>query len=242
MCTLTILPESEDGMRFTAMMNRDELKTRKKALPPVWQDGILAPRDADAGGTWTAMNESGLIGFVLNRTKAGDRQNTGSISRGHILPALLKAHSVNDTLDLWPSIPLSDMKPFYCLLRDRHEQHLYMFNGKILTRRSIHVARPLLLATSGLGDSLVRHYRKSLFADLLLRHPDRAAQKEFHQRHDPLQPTQSVMMMRDEARTVSIAAWSVGSRSASLRYFDVDGEIFQVRLRLSRFMEPLHAS
>lgn len=242
MCTLTILPESKDVLRFSAMMNRDELNERQKALPPLLRDGILAPRDADAGGTWTAINESGLIGFVLNRTEEGDRLNSGSVSRGSILPALLVAPSVKDASGLWHRIPLHDMRPFYCLLRDRQEQRLFSFNGEALTHRLMDIASPLLLATSGLGDSLVHPYRESLFARLLSHHPDRETQRQFHHHHDPRHPAQSVMMMRDDARTVSITSYNVQISTASIDYFDIDGSTVRAQLRLRNAKESLYAS
>src|SRR5258706_2502276 len=67
MCTATWI--LEDG-GYEVFFNRDELRTRKPALPPgvKERDGvrILAPEDGDAGGTWLGANEHGVSVGVAN--------------------------------------------------------------------------------------------------------------------------------------------------------------------------------
>lgn len=233
MCTLTILPRTDDGLLFSAIMNRDELRSRKKATPPAWQNGIFAPRDTDAGGAWTAINRAGLIGFVLNRTEKDNHYNDGSISRGSLLPILLRASSVNSAVNAFGYIHLEKMRPFYCLLRDTAGQILFTYNGRSLSRTAVPLDQPFLLATSGLGDGLVRPYREARFLEMLANGRNREAQKRFHNTFDPEYPVQSVLMQRDEARTVSITSYAVEENAAVIEYRDIDStESVQTRIAL----------
>src|SRR5690349_5416050 len=67
MCTVTFIP-LKDTIILTS--NRDEKYSRKQALPPQQFEhnggGIIYPKDADAGGTWIAMNEDGNAAVLLN--------------------------------------------------------------------------------------------------------------------------------------------------------------------------------
>lgn len=75
MCTLTWLHERDGG--YQLLFNRDELKTRQRAeLPRVHRaaNGVeyIAPIDADAGGTWIAVNTFGVTICLLNDYRAPD--------------------------------------------------------------------------------------------------------------------------------------------------------------------------
>ncbi len=67
MCTVTFIPQ-HDKCFITS--NRDEKAWRKKALPPAAYHSddvtLLYPKDADAGGTWIALNENGNTAVLLN--------------------------------------------------------------------------------------------------------------------------------------------------------------------------------
>lgn len=67
MCTITWL-QREDG--YEVFCNRDELKTRRPALPPRFAEcaGVryLAPIDVDGGGSWLGVNELGLSLCLIN--------------------------------------------------------------------------------------------------------------------------------------------------------------------------------
>jgi len=84
MCTVTWLP-LEDG--YEVFCNRDELKTRKPALPPAFaeRNGVraLAPIDADGGGSWLGVNELGVSLCLVNHyplqipNAAGEKRERG---------------------------------------------------------------------------------------------------------------------------------------------------------------------
>ena len=67
MCTVT-WTRRPDG--YSVFFNRDELRSRKEALPPrVHDDGTVsyvAPEDGDFGGTWLSVNGAGVTIGLLN--------------------------------------------------------------------------------------------------------------------------------------------------------------------------------
>ncbi len=75
MCTLSLLVRS--GRGYSLVMTRDERRTRGVGSPPQLGAAagrrFLAPRDADAGGSWIAVDATGRTLCLLN----GDEQAPG---------------------------------------------------------------------------------------------------------------------------------------------------------------------
>ena len=67
MCTMTWF-KSADG--YELFFNRDEQLSRQRALLPTIQThskiDYISPTDADAGGTWIALNQFGVTVCLLN--------------------------------------------------------------------------------------------------------------------------------------------------------------------------------
>ena len=127
MCTVTWAPV--DG-GYELFMNRDELHTRGPALPPARKthDGVtyIAPTDSDAGGTWIAANEHGVVACLLNNfpsmlrmaSGADRRVDTtrlprGAESRGLIPPALMAARSLTELDSHLRHLDHTQFNPFY---------------------------------------------------------------------------------------------------------------------------------
>lgn len=87
MCTLSFIPTK---CGYLVAMNRDELLTRRQALPPkLVRAGELwtaYPSEA-GGGTWIAANERGITLGLLNWNLAHGVQQR--YSRGSIIPQLI---------------------------------------------------------------------------------------------------------------------------------------------------------
>jgi uncharacterized protein with NRDE domain len=76
--------------------NRDEADDRP-AEPPSVRDGepaVLAPRDAEAGGTWIGVNEHGVLAALTNRWVDADL--AGDRSRGLLVNDVLAELSAED--------------------------------------------------------------------------------------------------------------------------------------------------
>ena len=82
-------------------MNRDELRTRGREIPPTRYATLdtawVGPIDSDAGGTWIGTNEFGLTACLLNAYfpvgAAPEVAQQGARSRGVIIPELLSHRS-----------------------------------------------------------------------------------------------------------------------------------------------------
>ncbi|WP_311171018.1 NRDE family protein [Halobellus ordinarius] len=93
MCTLTLAWRAFDEAPVVVAANRDELLERDADLPTVeaGDPSFVAPRDAEAGGTWIGYNESGVFAGITNRwvevAEGGER------SRGLLVRDVLRAES-----------------------------------------------------------------------------------------------------------------------------------------------------
>lgn len=235
MCTVTIVPLSrpnalERGFRLVA--NRDELRTRPVALPPAirvfgGRQAIL-PIDPVSDGTWIAVNDAGLAMTLLNvnpATRADIIAPTEkpSLSRGRIIPGLLKLGSLEETAAAIQAISVKDFAPFRLIVADARRALELLSDGDRI-RMGINTAmkRPLFFTSSGLGDHLVDAPRRTLFnrtfSDNVPADKWLTLQDGFHSHSWPDQLHLSVCMQRSEAWTVSMSAIEVSSEQVRLCY------------------------
>ena len=113
MCTSVILFRKNSNWPLILATNRDEYFNRK-SLPPGkhWknQPDIIGGLDRLAGGTWCAVNESGLVACIHNRT-LGVRSFTNK-SRGEIIIKILKGKNINEAKKILEYLDLSDYQGF----------------------------------------------------------------------------------------------------------------------------------
>lgn len=120
MCTLTW---RDLAVGREVYFNRDELKTRSRAIPPQEfrsPTGLrsLAPIDPDAGGSWMAANEAGLLICLLNRWH--EQAGPASRSRGLVVRGLSECESLSRATELLPALALGT-KPFEIVLFQEKE-------------------------------------------------------------------------------------------------------------------------
>ena len=116
MCTLTWL-NRDDG--YTLLFNRDELKTRQRAIPPeVYraENGIeyLAPIDTDGGGTWLATNSCGVTICLLNDYRAPEPKiaRESIHSRGEVVTRLAGSANCADAEKALKALSLKNYRGF----------------------------------------------------------------------------------------------------------------------------------
>src|SRR5512138_1392333 len=68
--------------------NRDEFHARPTARAGWWQEGWLAGRDLQAGGTWLGVTRSGRIALLTN-VRDPARHNPNAPSRGTLVTRVL---------------------------------------------------------------------------------------------------------------------------------------------------------
>ncbi|MEF8850850.1 MAG: NRDE family protein [Haloarculaceae archaeon] len=100
MCTLVFAWQVFTDAPVVAAANRDERLDRPAEPPDVVDDRprVVAPRDAEAGGTWIGYNEQDVLVAVTNRWT--DRDVTGDRSRGLLVRDALRERSAEDAVRL----------------------------------------------------------------------------------------------------------------------------------------------
>lgn len=223
MCTLSLVPaQGERGWRV--MMNRDERRTHPAAWPPMTEEvggtAIVRPVDSQALGTWIAATEHGLAYAVMNACQAESLlPRTTAISRGTIIPAVGACDEPADAIGLVRALPLSSMAPFRLVVTSGLEIASARWDGRDLRCAIAPFMRPLLFASSSLGDRQVQRPREELFEHLLRQERDPwRAQDRLHVHAWPDRRHLSVNMSRIGACTVSCTTVVVTETSVELRY------------------------
>jgi hypothetical protein len=241
MCTVTVIP-MRSGYRL--LTNRDESRDRAAATPPAVRTTsggrpAIWPIDAAAGGTWVGVSASGLGLTLLNlNLDPPPPLSAQPQSRGALIPAIIDAQTAADAIDALPRTVVEHVAPFRLVAVDTTSIVVARWN-----RTSLDVQHqplePVCLASSGLGDHLVQE-RVPLFAQMLDEHgPTPAMQDAFHQHTWPGREAISVMMSRDDARTVSTTGFLVAPDGIEMWYRDDAGSHAPVRMQMST---PEHTS
>jgi transport and Golgi organization protein 2 len=229
MCTVTLVPTlgptgAPNGIRVVC--NRDESRSRPVALPPVHKvfDRCRAvmPVDVVSGGTWIAVNDSGLMMTLLNKNP-GDMRGAafpGRVSRGGIIPALLCADSLAGACVAVHSLDASAYPPFRLVIADTTDYAEVTGDGSGLAIQYQPMTRPVMFTSSGLGDAWVAGPRHELFDGWF--GDDRGAwaqlQDDLHRHRWDDRPELSVNMSREDAATVSVTVVEITGGSAVLTY------------------------
>jgi len=224
MCTVSWIHQ-DDG--YHLLCNRDELHTRKPALPPRVLERsdvrFIAPIDGDHGGSWIGVNEFGLSLCLLNRYQDGEPSVIGSKkSRGLLLAGLMDAPGRADVHNCILETDLSRFQPFTLVALEPQKKALLVhWTGReCVSDLDGEGAMPL---TSSSYDSVgVAESRQHCFerlgggsgrtAELLAR---------FHASHEPMRGPYSTCMHRDDARTVSFSWIRVAAGKIEFCYHPV---------------------
>ena len=96
MCTLVLAWQVFADTPVAVAANRDEMVDRPSEPPAriAENPAIVAPRDAEAGGTWVGYNEHGLFAGITNRWT--DTDLAGDRSRGLLVRDVLERERAED--------------------------------------------------------------------------------------------------------------------------------------------------
>ncbi len=212
MCTVS-WTAGPGGRGYELLFNRDELRTRRRAVPPALActEGVryAAPTDSDKGGTWIGVNEMGVTHCLLNAYGLSDRPTPKNPrSRGEIVRTVQTSDSPEQTLLTLSSLDLKRYPPWILIgIYPRGPQRRphavsFTWSGSDLARLA-GVQSPV--TTSSYEPGAVEAWRLSAFRRITGGRIDPGLRRlwRFHRVTNPRNGAFGVCMKRADARTVS---------------------------------------
>ena len=236
MCTLSFRLEKTG---FEVFFNRDEQHSRAKATVPTYYEtkSSIFPTDPEGAGTWLAVSDAGLVLTLLNNYQNEKNCNLNNFeekeysSRGRIIIDLLE-----QITKLKNQVSLSNIeeiifadshfkfKPFLLVVfppnlsLSKGVIKSYSWDGLVLRVDDIS-QNNLPISSSSINFAKVYQSRKSNFQTIC--DPLKPTSEELNKFHYSVEKitSQSVNMLREDARTVSISHIIVDD-VISFEYFD----------------------
>lgn len=139
MCTIIIAQHRVQGFPLVVGHDRDELVSRPWLAPARRPDapGVLAPRDAQAGGTWIGVNDAGLVVAITNRF--GSRIDDPLVpSRGRLgLLALTQESAAAALADVEAHLETQHYRGFNLVLADARHVFVVSRDGPLAERHDL---------------------------------------------------------------------------------------------------------
>lgn len=206
--------------------NRDESVERVEALPPqrFSKNGVeyVMPVDPQGQGSWIAMNNKGLVFFLLNDYQGRLKDNSDSlISRGKLIQTLATCPSiekVNETVTQWP---LEQSQPFVLGILSLDSRHSKMFHYDGITEVLSPQPLPNQLYSSGDPnvEAIIKHRTEYVDQKNINSMQDLMA---LHQQHEPYIDDgyiYSLCMHRPEAESQSMTLIEVTRSEMVMEYY-----------------------
>lgn len=223
MCTVTLIARTDGCL---VGMNRDENRARVKALPPSLfsYDGQRALHPFEpSGGTWIAVNESGLCFALLNWYDVTSRRLSAAKSRGTLIPEIIGARAIDDAAERIRNFDLGDVNPFRMIAISAREQTVQEWRwDQNKLEMTEHDWKTQLWTSSGFDERDAQALRGATFARR--RRPRNGSElnwlRQLHCSHHPDCGPYSICMHRAEAATVSYSEISIMESEAAMTYVD----------------------
>jgi uncharacterized protein with NRDE domain len=132
-CTLTLAWQVFLDAPVLVAANRDERLDRPSTPPRRWEGdpAVVAPRDAEAGGTWIGYNDDGVFAGLTNRW-TGDP--TAGRSRGLLVADALRESDATAAARLVErSVDANEYAGFNLVVADRTAAVLFEWDGRLRT-------------------------------------------------------------------------------------------------------------
>lgn len=232
MCTISWLV-SADG--YEIFFNRDEQKTRAKALIPQQMDGpscsALMPLDPQGNGTWFAVNDQGMSLALLNFYQ-GRMPKGRLISRGQIVRNGVMLDSPKDVYRYISSLTLSKYAPFslLCFSRKDFVEGEQVVMWRWTGRELVSSLQGSPLISSGVKFDEVVESRLKAYQQIMADESEnqvgsslqsrREKHLRVHRDHSPSRSYLSLCMHREDAQTVSCSHVAVSKTEVVYTYTD----------------------
>ena len=211
---------------YQLFFNRDENLKRRPALAPVKHETggmtYLSPLDGDYGGTWIAVNESGLTLCLLNRYDGTvGRCAPDFRSRGEIIPELIVESSLEQMADSLRVMSLADYNPFTLVAFSRAgESWRGQWGGDDLII-DWDLGWRGMITSSSFATADVVATREKAYQHQIGDKDDLSAEdlRRFHASHDLISGARSVCLHRQDAVTVSLTRIYVTGEQARCWYY-----------------------
>ncbi|WP_049923296.1 NRDE family protein [Halopiger djelfimassiliensis] len=132
MCTLTIAWRVFEDAPVAVAANRDEALERDSLPPDIYRDDplVVAPQDAEAGGTWIGYNEFGVFAGITNRWIDADL--AGERSRGLLVADVLEAGSAAEAASIVEEATAADeYAGFNLVIADATDAVCFRWDGDL---------------------------------------------------------------------------------------------------------------
>ena len=223
MCTVTFVPVKD---KFIITSNRDEKYTRAKALPPMKYNvngaNLIFPKDANAGGTWIAVNENGNAAVVLNGGFVNHTSNPPyKKSRGLVFLDII---SSDEPAHCFSEIDLLNIEPFTLILFQNGTLFECRWDGSKKHHKELYNRFPYIWSSATLYNEAAVQKREEWFASFLSNNynPSQEDILHFHQftgdgdLHNDLKMDRNGIMS-----TVSVSSIEIENNMATMKYTDL---------------------
>ena len=135
MCTLVLAWQVFADTPVAVAANRDEQLARPSEPPQRIEEdpAVVAPRDAEAGGTWIGYNERGVFVAITNRWT--DTNLAGDRSRGLLVRDALREDSAEDAARMVEgAVRETEYQGFNLVVADANAAVLLAWDGRLAVR------------------------------------------------------------------------------------------------------------
>ncbi len=222
MCTVTFIPVKD---HYFITSNRDEKHKRRQALPPeIYEENgmrVVYPKDADAGGSWIAMNEKGIAAVLLNGAfEKHESSPPYRKSRGVIFLEIINA---NFPVTYFMKMDLNGIEPFTMIIFDS-ELYEFRWTGITIHCTQLKKDQPYIWSSATLYNKTVVQKREKWFRRFCNNNPNPTQQDilNFHRFTGDGDEQNDLNMNRDGLlSTVSITGITLQSGQFDIKYLDL---------------------
>ncbi len=231
MCTVTFIPAKD---KYYITSNRDEKSLRRQALAPKSyihnNRAIIYPKDADAGGTWVAMQDNGNAAVLLNGAFVKHLPLPPyNKSRGIIFIELIAAGMPGKK---FLTIDLNNIEPFTLIVFDDSNLYECRWDGNKKFWAQIDTSTPHIWSSATLYNEAVVKKREQWFAKWLNKNSNPSQQDilHFHQFAGDGDMQNDLRMNRDGIMlTVSVTGLELTKQKGTMHYVDLKDSMLYMK-------------
>jgi uncharacterized protein with NRDE domain len=204
---------------------RDENPKRQVAKAPTIQESsvsrILAPIDAQSGGTWVGVTQSQHAIILLNGGFTNHEKKTNyERSRGLIVLEMLHAEY---PMKEWEKIRTERIEPFTLIVWSNHKLFQLIWDGTTKHKTELDSTVPYLWSSSTLYNTNIKQIRNAIFHEWIKKEPEISASSILEFFRSFTDKENGFIMNRHEyLKTLSYTCIEIKpSHAANMQYHDL---------------------